>query len=194
MSTEEVTVYVAAESRGKGIFEEMYGDSKALLMHDGYASYESITGVANTAYCWTRVLRFAFEETYKLVSDHLASKTRDRLVALYQLIRFHTEWMREQEEQVLRTKLDSLLATQSTDQTVTDILHRVRTQKEGLILALLETPNGTNNLSERELRNMASKRTISYGSDTYKGMEIPQSLGALCKLSKGTKTSLLFQR
>lgn len=187
MSNEEVTVYVAAESRGKGIFEEMYGDSSALSMHDGYSGYESVTGKENTAYCWTHVFRFAFEETFKLSQDHLACKIRVRLVDLYQTIRFHTEWTREQKEQTLRNELDSIISIQSADQTVKNILHRIRTQKEGLILALLETPDGTNNLSERELRNMAIKRTISYGSDTYKGMENTAIIGSVMQTLQRNK-------
>jgi transposase IS66 family protein len=187
MSNEEVTVYVAAESRGKGIFEEMYGDSRALSMHDGYASYESVTGAENTAYCWTHVLRFAFEETFKLFKNHLACKIRDRLVALYQTIRLHTEWPREKKETHLRNELDSLISIESVDQTVKNILHRVRTQKEGLILSLLETPDGTNNLSERELRNMAIKRTISYGSDTYNGMENTAIIGSVMQTLQKNK-------
>src|SRR6266568_4597743 len=65
-----ITVYVAAESRGKDIFKEMYGNSNAYSMHDGYTGYESITGEEKTAYCWTHVLRFAFEETVKLSPEH----------------------------------------------------------------------------------------------------------------------------
>ncbi len=179
MSNEEVTVYVAAESRGKGIFEQMYGNSCALSMHDGYSSYESVTGKENTAYCWAHVLRFVYEETFKLKKDHLACQIRDRLVDLYQLIRLHTEWVRQQKEQALRTELDSIMSMESLDQTVANILHRVRTQKEGLILALLETPDGTNNLAERELRNMSIKRTISNGSDTHKGMENTAIIGSV---------------
>ncbi len=187
MANEKITVYVAAESRGKGIFEEMYGDSHALSMHDGYASYESVTGAEKSAYCWTHVLRFAFEETFKLVSDHLACTIRVRLVDLYQLIRLHTEWTREQKEQALRNELGSILSLESSDQTVKNILHRVRTQKKGLILSLLETPDGTNNLSERELRNMAIKRTISYGSDTYKGMENTAIIGSVMQTLQRNK-------
>ena len=71
-----LTVYVAAESRGKGIFEEMYGNSSAVSMHDGYAGYESITGEEKTAYCWSHVLRYAFEETVKLLPEHLACRIR----------------------------------------------------------------------------------------------------------------------
>ena len=38
MAGEEATVYVAAESRGKGIAQELYGTSRAYAMHDGLAS------------------------------------------------------------------------------------------------------------------------------------------------------------
>jgi len=192
MTNEEVTVYVAAESRGKGIFEEMYGDSKAKSMHDGYASYESVTGEDNTAYCWAHVIRFVYEETFKLPKDNLALKIRDRLVDLYQLIRLHTEWTREQKEQALRNELDSIISIKSTDQAVKNIIHRIKTQKEGLILALLETPDGTNNLAERELRNMAIKRTISYGSDTHKGMENTAIIGSVMQTLSRNKEALFI--
>ncbi len=174
-----ITVYVAAESRGKDIFKEMYGNSNAYSMHDGYTGYESITGEEKTAYCWTHVLRFAFEETVKLSPEHDACTIRDRLVRLYQTIRHNPALTTEQKENVLREELASLIAIQSTDETVNNILYRVATQKVGLILALLLTPDGTNNLSERELRNMAIKRSISNGSDTYQGMETTAIIGSV---------------
>jgi hypothetical protein len=175
-----ITVYVAAESRGKGIFKDMYGNSQSYSMHDGYAGYESITGKEKTVYCWTHVLRFAYEETVaQKQPTTLACQIRDRLVNLYQLIRQNRQWTKEQKEKVLREELARLIAITSPDQTVHNILHRITTQKEGLILALLVTEDGTNNLSERELRNMAIKRSISNGSDTYKGMETTAILGSV---------------
>lgn len=89
------TVYVAAESKGKGIFEEMYGNSKAVSMHDGNPSYESVTGQEKSAYCRSHVLRFAHEETVKLPAGYLACLIKNRLVNLYQTIRLHREWTRE---------------------------------------------------------------------------------------------------
>lgn len=192
MANDKATVYVAAESRGKGIFEEMYGDSNAKSMHDGYASYESVTGKEKTAYCWSHVLRFAFEETVKLLSNHLACQIRDRLVDLYQTIRSSPEWTRTEKETLLRKELDSIISIESIDQTVINILHRVRTQKEGLILALLVTTDGTNNLAERELRNMAIKRAISHGSDTHKGMKNTAIIGSVIQtLSRNKETPFL---
>lgn len=179
MTNETITVYLAAESRGKGIFEEMYGDSNAYSMHDGYASYESVTGEEKTLYCWSHVLRFCFEETIHMLKEHLACQIRDRLVTLYQTIRTHPEWTKEQKEHALRKEIDTILAIPSDDQTVKNIQYRLCTQKEGLILALLVTEDGTNNLSERELRNMAIKRAISHGSDTFKGMETTATIGSV---------------
>jgi len=179
MANEEVTVYVAAESRGKGIFEEMYGDSKSTSMHDGYPGYEPVTGKDNTAYCWAHVLRFAFEETIKLKLNHPALLVRDQLLTLYQTIRANPSLPQEQKEKTLRKKLDSLISIKSVNPTVLNIQHRIKTQKEGLILALLITSDGTNNLGERELRPMTINRTISFGSATFGGMETTAVLGSI---------------
>jgi hypothetical protein len=187
-----ITVYVAAESRGKGIFEGMYGDSHAYSMHDGYAGYKSITGEEKTIFCWTHVLRFSYEETIDLAKEHQAVAIRDRLVNLYQTIRRNHTWTREQKERMLHQELGSLLTIQSANQTVRNILYRVATQKEGLILALLVTPDGTNNLSERELRNMAIKRGISNGSDTYQGMQTTAVIGSIIQtLHRNKKLSFI---
>lgn len=59
-----ITVYVAAESRGKGIMEEMYGNSQSYSMHDGYAGYTNTVPKDKQLYCWAHVLRFVHEEQY----------------------------------------------------------------------------------------------------------------------------------
>ena len=164
------TVYVAAESKGKGVFEEMYGNSTAYCMHDGNPTYESVTGTRFCLYCWTHVIRFAFEETVKLSPDHLACQIRDRLVELYLTIRENTHWTRREKGARLRSGLEEILAIQSINKTVNNILHRIRTQKEGLILALLLTVDGTNNLAEREFRKLVISRYISHGSVSFEGM------------------------
>lgn len=193
MTNEEATVYVAAESRGKGIFEEMYGNSNAISMHDGYSSYESVTGKEKTAYCWSHVLRFAYEETVvEKNPTSTACRIRDRLVTLYQTIRLHIEWPKEKKEKTLRCELDLLIGLPASDTTSKNIQQRIATQKEGLILALLVTPDGTNNLSERELRSMAISRTISFGSATYKGMETTAILGSIVQTISRNKEQVFL--
>ena len=180
MTNEKETVYVAAESRGKDIFKEMYGNSHATSMHDGNSSYEGVTGEDNTAYCWSHVLRFAYEETVtEKKPTTIACQIRDRLVALYQTVRSHPEWPTEQKETTLRIELESIITLKASDETSLNIQQRVATQKEGLIRALLITPDGTNNLAERELRSMAISRNISFGSATYKGMETTAIVGSI---------------
>lgn len=193
MTNETTTVYVAAESRGKGIFEEMYGNSQATSMHDGYSSYAAITGEEKAAYCWSHVLRFAYEETVlEKNPTATACQIRDNLVALYQTIRSHNEWSKEQKEAKLRYALTHLLTLQAKDESSKNIVHRVRSQKEGLIKALLLTPDGTNNLAERELRPLAIHRTISFGSATFGGMETTAILGSIVQtISRDKKTQFL---
>ncbi len=60
MANDEATVYVAAESRGKGIAQEFYGTSQAWLMHDGLASYTSAIPKDKHLFCWAHMLRFCF--------------------------------------------------------------------------------------------------------------------------------------
>lgn len=183
-----ITVYVAAESRGKGIFARMYGHSNAFSMHDGYAGYEAVTGEEKTAYCWSHVIRFAFEETVTFPKNHPACMIRDRLVDLYQTIRSNSWWGNNRKEALLRTELDKLISIQHMDQTVRKIQNRIKTQKEGLILSLLITEDGTNNLAEREFRQLAINRNISYGSDTYGGMETTAILASVIQTVLRDKT------
>ena len=187
-----ITVYVAAESKGKGIFKEMYGTSQSYSMHDGNPSYVSVTGESKSLNCWSHALRFAHEETAKLEENHPACRIKDRLVNLYQTIRFHVEWTQEQKEKTLRVELDSIIAIKSDDQTVKNIQYRIKTQKEGLILALLITEDGTNNLGEREFRPLAISRNISYGSDTYGGMEVTAILASIVQTIHRDKTKAYF--
>lgn len=173
------TVYVAAETRGIGIFKEMYGNSHAKSMHDGYSGYEGVTGTENCMYCWTHVVRFAFEETVKLSLEHLACQIRDRLVNLYLDIRKYPVRTRGEKEAIMRKELDELIAIRFEDETVNNIQHRIKTQKEGLILALLITEDGTNNLAEREFRKLVISRYISFGSASFAGMATTAVLGSI---------------
>jgi len=180
MVNEETTVYVAAESRGKGIAEELYGNTTAFAMTDGLASYMNVIPKNKHLYCWAHILRFAFEETVnEKEQTSLACKIRDRLVKLYQNIRNHPKRSKREKKEILKIRLTALLSIKSENQTVRNILQRLSVQKQGLILSLLETEDGTNNLSERELRNMAIKRSISNGSQTFKGMERTAVLGSI---------------
>ncbi len=79
----------------------------------------------------------------------------------------------------MRIELDRLLAMTSKNRAFQKIQARLRTQKEGLIKALVYTKDGTNNLAERELRPMVINKKISNGSSTYAGMETSAIVGSV---------------
>jgi len=192
MANETITVYVAAESRSKGIMEEMYGNSKAYSMHDGYCGYTNTIPYDKQLYCWAHVLRFVHEETILETKDSIASVIKERLVTLYQIIRSHPEYSREQKEQFLTHELDEILTIPAETRTIKNILHRLKTQKDGLIRALLVTSDGTNNLAERELRPLAISRNISYGSGSYSGMETTAILASITQTITRDKARQYF--
>lgn len=187
------TVYVAAESRGKGIAKNTYGSSQSTAMHDGLASYEKAIPQDNQAYCWAHLLRFAHEETVGSKKDSDGVRIRDKLVTLYQFKKTHPDITHEELKAYLEKELDDISQQQSTEIPCQKIQHRLRKQKEGLIRALLLTPDGTNNLAERELRPMVITKKISFGSDTYSGMETTAILGSVYRTTVRTSPQPLSQ-
>ncbi len=179
MANKDTTVYVPSESRGKGIMEEMYGNSQSYSMHDGYAGYTNTVPKDKQLYCWAHILRFVYEETILEEKGSIACLVRDRLVSLYKIIRSHPEYKAAQKEQLLIKELDEILATPQDTQTIKNILQRLKTQREGLIRSLLVTQDGTNNLAERELRPLTISRNISYGSGSFNGMQTSAILASI---------------
>lgn len=179
MTNEQTTVYIAAESRGRGIMEDMYENSEALSMHDGLASYLKSIPQDKHLYCWAHFLRFCFEETVGEKNNSQSVSIRDKLVTLYHLKKEHADYSLKKLEFILIAKLNEILQIQSSNSSIKAIQKRLRVQKEGLVRALLYTPDGTNNLAERELRPMVINKKISYGSDTFYGMETSAILGSI---------------
>lgn len=199
MSTEDtadsqgVTVYFAAESRGKGIAKELYGNSQALAMTDGLDSYLKVIALDKHLYCWAHILRFAYEETVNSSPDSRSRWLRDELVRIYHLKLIYPEYTKEQLEDVLRAETNKLLTSTSSDESFLKIKHRLKEQQEGLIKALLVTDSGTNNLAERELRTMVLNKKVSFGSDTYSGMEVSAKLGSVIQTLGRQKVDLLTE-
>lgn len=193
MANEEATVYIAAESRGGGIAKEIYGNSQAYSMHDGLASYTSGIPQDKHLYCWAHVLRFAHEETHDKPPDHESIDLRDKLVELYHLKKnLLYEGKPLKFEREVHRRMNHLIKRKSKDSSVLAIQRRLRDQAAGLIRGLLVTPNGTNNFAEQELRPIALMRKISYGSDTYTGMETTAILASITQTLVRTKRDSFF--
>lgn len=194
MVNEQATVYVPAESRGRGIAKEMYGNSQAYSMHDGYGAYTNTIPHNKHLYCWSHLLRFCYEETAGKPPDDESVHIRDKLVAIYHLKKdpHYQDHPRELEREVTRNITHLLKPRSGKDPTIVALLHRLREQHEGLVRALLVTPNGTNNFAEQELRPIALTRKISYGSDTYAGMETTAVLSSIVQTLARTKQETFF--
>lgn len=192
MVSEGKTLYYAAESRGKGIVEELYGDSHAYVMHDGLASYEKSILPDKTLYCWAHLLRFAYEETIDSPSPWcVADKFRRALVEIYHLKDQLPIMEQDTLEKILRQRITELINQKTRSISIMNIQNRLRKQKEGLITALVETPDGTNNVAERELRPMVIHKRISYGSDACSGMETTALLASIIQTASQKQASLL---
>jgi hypothetical protein len=80
---------------------------------------------------------------------------------------------------------------QSKQRSFQNIQARLRVQREGLINSFLYTPDGTNNLAERERRPMVINKKISNGSNTLTGMETSAIVGSIVQtVSKKVKNRI----
>jgi transposase len=193
MANEGITVYKAAESRGGGIAKELYGNSHAKAMTDGLSSYRGAIPKEDHLYCWSHVLRFAHEETVKSTDGSMSLWIRDELVRIYHIKKEHPEYSKKQLEAVLRAEFTALLKASSDEEAFNAIQYRIREQQEGLIQALLVTADGTNNLAERRIRDVAIARNISFGSDTYAGMETTAVLMSVVKTLSNKQETDFFE-
>jgi len=193
MANDTTTVYIAAESRGKAVAEDLYGFANCYCMTDGLYSYLNTIPKNKHCYCWAHLLRFAFEETIHSTKDSAAIKLRDDLVRIYHIKSDHPQYTKSQLNQILDEELNNLVNLTSDEDSFKNIQNRLRTQRQGLILSLLETSDGTNNLAERELRPLVLGRKVSFGSDTYTGMETTAILGSIIQTFSRQNLDLLTE-
>ncbi|KKP33374.1 MAG: hypothetical protein UR23_C0046G0008, partial [Candidatus Roizmanbacteria bacterium GW2011_GWA2_32_13] len=113
MTNEKATVYFAAESRGRGIMEELYGTSKAYSMHDGLASYLKAIPQNKSLYCWAHVLRFTFEETFEAKKYSTEYYFRKKLVDIYHLKDKYSYLKKNEIFSFLKGELDQLINQKS---------------------------------------------------------------------------------
>jgi len=191
-ATDEVTVYKAAQSRGHGIFKDLYGESHAVSMHDGYKAYSAVVDADTECFCWSHMLRFVFEETVNEPEESDAIRLRDDLVAIYRFGREYTGESPDELATILTQQFTDLLTRPPTSPPMKAILRRAKEQQHGLVNALLLTPDGTNNLSERELRGMSLHCDISNGSDTFKGMEVTAICASVVRTITRNKDAKFF--
>jgi len=191
MANDKTTIYYAAESRGGGIMEEIYGTSKAYSMHDGLASYLKAVPKDKSLYCWAHVLRFTYEETFEAKKYSTEYYFRKKLVDIYHLKDKYPNFKKNELFSLIKAELGGLITQKSRLSSINKIQRRLFEQRDGLIRALVESPNGTNNLAERELRPMVINKRISFGSNTFSGMETTAILGSVIQTLSKHEENLL---
>ena len=110
---------------------------------------------------------------------------RDELVKIFNLKKICKNYSLGKLKIILLQRLEAILKIPAKTLSAAAIQKRLIVQKIGLVNSLLYTPDGTNNLAERELRPIVINKKISHGSDTFAGMETTAILGSIIQtLSK----------
>jgi transposase len=168
------SAYILGVSRGKGIAEQLRGDSENVLISDDYGVYAHLAG--HHQLCWAHLIRH-FRDLAQ--SGEFIDEAHESLKKVYQ------------EVKAVHTLLKSSLATENPEhqrQQFTEQLQNIATIHEAdppaLIrikttlnkniskyLTCLQFPTIplTNNTAERSLRSLVIKRRISFGSRSHQG-------------------------
>lgn len=171
--------YTIEETRGKGVPNQIIGDSKPtdVLIRDDYKGYEKLS--LNHQSCWAHLLRKSREA---ISQPHAGEEVRllyrqlkqifEELVAAAAEIPFEQK-KRELAYEYFRNKISVIISRQYTSDDAIKIQTRIRNQNGNLLTALLyEGVPLTNNLAERIIRPMVVTRKISGGSRSENGAEI----------------------
>ena len=130
-------------------------------------------------YCWAHVLRFAHEET---ILEPEGSPPRALPSSSCRSISSRTAgdaWPDDPREPACEPNSTPCWPSSRRVPPFRPSRPAFVRNSTGLIRSLLCTPDGTNNLAERELRPMVISRRISNGSNTFTGMETSAVLASV---------------
>lgn len=178
--------YTLGVSRGKGIAEQLRGNSNGVLISDDYGAYKNLA--IHHQLCWahlTRKLRDLaghpdFEES---LYQNITLQYQE-LKQIYRSIKETLEKPKPEEQKELYvTKLSKFAGIGSTDPPP---LIRIKKTLQKNILKYLTcfhfpTIPLTNNRAEQSLRHLVIKRRISYGSTSKKGAQVLSILMTIVK-------------
>lgn len=172
------TVFSIGRTRGKGVAEELLGDSDATGVTDDYGVYTNL--FKNHQLCWAHLHR-KFRDL--ATSDVLEGETKRACIAsyeheseIYKTVRKLTDSeLTDRQRKVWHTKLNTELSTLAT--ITNNDPPQLQTYKHTLqknipkYLTCIRLPGvpPDNNQAERSLRHYVLKRKISFGHTTAKG-------------------------
>jgi transposase len=180
-STNDDVVFLAADGRGKGNAEALYGkDYRGIRITDCYGAYKNLPGLHQV--CWAHLYRVGrdlaqMEDLNEEKRAHCLN-FHTQLGELYATLRAHLEEpfdeeRRAQQQTELLVRVDHLALSHPLDpKKLSDLKARFMTYRHALFTCLMhEGIPADNNKAERHLRKLVIKRKKSFGSKTLKGAQ-----------------------
>lgn len=172
--TSNDTVYRVGVSRGKGIAEELRGDSEGVLVSDDYGAYRTLT--SNHQLCYAHLVRKFRDlaESGEFVDgahEHLVATYR-RLASLYRNVVLACQSPTpEHSRDTLVDTFQSLATPDTHDPPPLVRLKKTLMKNIPLYLTCLRFPSiaRTNNSAERALRHIVLKPKNSFGVKSGRG-------------------------
>jgi transposase len=178
-STSDDVVFLAADGRGKGNAQSLYGkDYRGIRITDCYGAYKNLPGLHQV--CWAHLYRVARDlaQMEDLTDEKRAhcKLFHAELGELYETLRADLEEPFDQERRAkqrdeLLLRVDELALPHALDpKKLADLKRRLVTYRHALFTCLMhEGIPADNNKAERHLRKLVIKRKKSFGSKTLAG-------------------------
>lgn len=171
------TVYVLGKSRGKGIADSLYKDSKSILISDDYGVYRNLS--IERQLCWAHIIRKfrdlkehdAFSDTCKIMICELYKKIK---IIYSDLVTFRKNTNAYQLFDEFALRLKDIATIRINDPIPLIRLKKTLSCNIPYYLTGLKYPNIalTNNIAEQALRHIVLKRRMSHGSKSKKGANV----------------------
>jgi len=183
-TTPQMTLYVVRPSRGRNVVQDILHDYKGVIVTDGYTVYEGIGGAQQR--CWAHLLR----EAEFLASKHVAAKpVLEQLRQLYREARTLTKRRidRVAVHDALMLRMRQLIeicgAYKELRKFATTLVNGIHSW---FIAILHKGVPLTNNLAERQLREIVVQRKIFGTLRTDRGCTTLETIMSLIMTWKQT--------
>lgn len=178
-STNDDVVFLAADGRGKGNAQSLYGkDYRGIRITDCYGAYKNLPGLHQV--CWAHLYRVARDlAQMEDLTEEKRAHCRAFHVSLSELYTTLRDYLAEPFDEKVRAgqceellvRVDRLALSHPLDpKKLTDLKARFMTYRHALFTCLMhEGIPADNNKAERHLRKLVIKRKKSFGSKTLAG-------------------------
>lgn len=173
----EEAIFVVGKPRGKGVAEDLKGNSKAIGISDCYAAYKNL--FESHQICWAHLQRNARDlakspSLSKQKQKH-CQKFYGKIALIYRrLLDFHRNGFSPEKGGKLKIELLKIVHSirqmdELDPKKLENLKKRLETYEQALFTCLDHPIPPDNNKAERKLRHLVLKRKKSFGTKTAKG-------------------------